>query len=96
MNMQSLMKLKELLCEELDEISERGELSAGQLDTVQKLTGSIKNICKIMSAEEDEGYSRDGGFSRGGYSRSRYSRRNEQEPGRDRPAMMDEYSYRRY
>lgn len=51
-----LEDLKEMLCKELEEIAEKGELSAGMLETVHKLTDSIKNIDKIEMLE-DGGYS---------------------------------------
>lgn len=64
--MKSLYELKEMLCEELDKIAEKGELSAGSLETIHKLTDTIKNIDKIEMFE-DGGYSEDGGWSmRGG------------------------------
>lgn len=67
--MESLHELKEMLCEELDKIAEKGELSAGSLETLHKLTDTIKNIDKIEMLEED-GYSGDGGWmARGNYSR---------------------------
>lgn len=60
--MKNMHELKELLCRELDEIAEKGELSAGDLDTVHKLTDTIKNIDKIEMLEEDGGYSERGGM----------------------------------
>ena len=41
-------ELKETLCRELDEIAEKGELSAGDLETIDKLTHTLKNLEKIM------------------------------------------------
>lgn len=71
--MKALYELKEMLCKELEEIARKGELTAGGLETVHKLTDTIKNIYKITMLEEDDGgysqrrgYSRDGGYSRGG------------------------------
>lgn len=67
--MEHLLKLKELLDRELKEISRQGELSAGSLETIHKLTDTIKNIDKICMLEEEGGYSQEGGSSReGGYS----------------------------
>ena len=67
MSMQMYEELKELLCHELSEITEKGELSAGSLETVHKLTDTIKNIDKIMMLEED-GYSQGGDWeARGVY-----------------------------
>ena len=56
--MKSLHKLKDMLCEELEKIAMKGELTAGSLETVHKLTDTIKNIDKIEMLEDDEdGYS---------------------------------------
>lgn len=51
-------ELKEMLCKELDEITRKGELTAGSLEAVDKLTHSIKSIDTIV-AMEDRGYSND-------------------------------------
>lgn len=78
MGMKALYDLRDMLCSELDEIAHKGEMSAGDLETVHKLTDTIKNIDKISMLESD-GYSRsDGGMwpSRGNYGRgSSYARR---------------------
>lgn len=65
MSMKTLYDLKDMLCEELDEIGKKGEMSAGDLETVHKLTDTIKNIDKIVMLEDD-GYSRDEDYSRDG------------------------------
>lgn len=52
----SLNKIKEMLCDELDNIAKRGELSPGSLETVDKLTHSLKSVVTIMAMEDyDEG-----------------------------------------
>lgn len=56
MEMQTMEKLEEMLCRELDEIAKKGKLTAGDLDTVHKLTDTIKNLDKIEMLEDD-GYS---------------------------------------
>ena len=58
--MEYMDKLKDKLCEELDEIARKGELGAGDLEIVHKLTDTIKNIDKIDMLE-------DGGYSQAGY-----------------------------
>lgn len=72
-------KLKEKLWKELDEISDKPDLSAGDLETAHKLTDTIKNIDKICMLEEDGGYSHDGEWTadmRGSYGRgSSYANR---------------------
>lgn len=79
--MRGLYELKEMLCRELEEIAKKQELSAGDLETVHKLTDTIKNIDKIEMLDEEyseSGYSRNGGNSyanRGEhYVRGHYSR----------------------
>ncbi len=53
----SMEKLRDMLCEELEEYAEKGELSAGSLEVVHKLTDTIKNLDKIEKLEGDDGYS---------------------------------------
>lgn len=56
--MHKLEELKEMLMRELENLTKKGELSAGSLDAVDKLTHSIKSICYIIEAMEgEEGYS---------------------------------------
>lgn len=67
---------KEMLHKELEDIVKKGELSAGSLETIDKLLNSIKNACKIIMYEEyseDEGYSNaDGSMGNmGNYSNAR-------------------------
>lgn len=73
-------KLKEKLWKELDEISEKPDLSAGDLEAAHKLTDTIKNIDKICMMEES-GYSQDGEWAadmKGTYGRgSSYANRRE-------------------
>ena len=56
MGMKSMYDLRDMLCKELEEITRKGELGAGDLDIVHKLTDTIKNIDKIETLEDD-GYS---------------------------------------
>lgn len=56
--MHELYELKEKLMKELKEYGGGGDLSAGSLEIVDKLTHTIKNLCKIIEKhEEEEGYS---------------------------------------
>ena len=69
MSKKAMYDLRDMLCKELDEISRKGELGAGDLEIAHKLTDTIKNIDKIEMMEDD-GYSRDGDYLRDGdYSR---------------------------
>lgn len=77
-------KLKGMLCDELEQITRKGELTAGSLDTVDKLTHAIKSIVTIMAMEDEyeDGYSRaDGDYTTSG---RRYSY-----AGRGRGARRD-------
>lgn len=70
--MKALYDLKDKLWDELDEISRKPEMSAGDLEAVHKLTDTIKNIDKICMLEEEGGYSHDGEWEadmRGTYGR---------------------------
>ena len=72
MSMKALDDLRDMLCDELDEIAKKQEMSAGDLETVHKLTDTIKNIDKICIMEEDAGYSQAGDWEmegRGSYNR---------------------------
>lgn len=55
--MHELYELKEMLCKELKEYGEKGEMSTGTLDVVDKLAHTIKNLDKIIEGYEEEGYS---------------------------------------
>ena len=79
-------ELKEKLCEELEEIARKPEMSAGDLEAAHKLTDTNKNIDKIEMLEEDDGYSRAGNWEadmRGTYARgSSYRGRKRDSMGR--------------
>jgi len=74
-------ELKDMLCDELykvkKQVGTKGELSAPELDVIDKLTHSIKSIATIIAMEdyeddEDDGYSERGNsYARG----RRYARR---------------------
>lgn len=58
--MKSTDKLMDMLCTELDEIAEKGQLSAGDLDTVHKLIVSKEKLMRCEELEESLGYSQAG------------------------------------
>lgn len=69
--MDSIFDIRDMVCKELDEVARKGELSAGSLDAVHKLTDILKNTYKIEMLEEaGEEYSHDGSYARGRNSRS--------------------------
>lgn len=61
-------KIKEMLMDELYQYEEKakkmsgGKLSAGDLETLHKLTDTVKNIDKIEVLESEGGYSEDGHY----------------------------------
>lgn len=76
--MHEIHELKEMLCEELEKYGAKGDLSAGELEIVDKLAHTVKNLGKIIEMyDEEEEYSGNMGMSyqrgnRGGsYARGR-------------------------
>jgi len=59
--MDAFYELKDMLCEELEDLVKKGELSAGSLDAIDKITHSIKSLVTIIAMEEG-GYSNDGSY----------------------------------
>lgn len=72
--MHALKELKEKFHDELEKIARKSEMSAGDLETVHKLTDTIKNIDKICMLEDDS-YSGDGEWEAYGKGNSYASRR---------------------
>ena len=58
--------LKDLLCAELEDYAEKGKksgkMSMGDLDSIHKLTDTVKNILKIDMLEGESGYSEEGAY----------------------------------
>ena len=93
--MEALYELKEMLMTELEEYGRKGDLSAGSLEIVDKLTHTIKNLCKIIEAYEEEEYSGAGGG--GGNYRNSYeggggSYRGGQGGGHHLPGVLRQHS----
>ena len=64
--MHKLIELREMLMDELEQITDRGQITEGSLGIVDKLTHSIKSIDTIIAMESESRESRDG------YSGRRY------------------------
>ena len=84
--MEKLYELYDMLCEELEEVTNKGELSAGSLEVAEKITETMKNIGKIVDSDMYSGdYRHDDGsyegrsygrsYNRGMSSRGSYARR---------------------
>ena len=98
--MEYMHELKEKLCDELEEIARKGELGAGDLEIIHKLTDTIKNLDKIEMME-DGGYSQAGDWEadmRGTYGRgSSYRGRKRDSMGRySRDGRMMRGGYSRH
>lgn len=66
MSEKSLHELRDLLCREVDEMARHQDLTQSMLDNAQKVTSTIKNIDKILMAEQ---YSeRSGSYNGGSYN----------------------------
>jgi len=87
--MESLIKIREMLMDELDHCAQKDQLSNNSLFTVDKITHAIKSIDTIM-AMEDAGYSNDDYSMRG----NSYARRNSR--GRYPRDSYGGNSYRNY
>lgn len=72
--MEYMYELKEMLCDELEMIVGKGELSHSSLDMVQKITDTIKNIDKIEMLEGQSAFGSSYGDDDGYSERRRYSR----------------------
>lgn len=87
--MRYMEELKEMLCDELDKIASKGELTAGMLDTVDKLSHSLKSVVTIMAME---GY----GDSYDDYGDGRYEMNRGRSNRNGRRDSMGRYTSRSY
>lgn len=103
--MNELYDLKKMLMKELENYGSKGELSAGTLEIVDKLTHTLKNLCKIIEDTEESDYSGNypmnydrsyrGSYRDGSYAGRRYARRDSMgrysgERGYSRAGLADE------
>ena len=85
--------------DEVKKIAQKGELTAGSLETIDKLLNSIKNACKIIMYDEYEkdGYSyADGDMDMHNYSYARGRGRNASRDSMGRYSSEGGYSNRMY
>ena len=92
----NLYDLREMLCDELDEYNRNAKngLNERVLDTVHKLTDTIKNIDKIMMLEDGD-YSRTSEWEadmRGSYGRTENYNRGNSYANRGRHYVRGHYS----
>lgn len=81
--MKSMENLKRMICEEIDEIAEKGTMSPGDLDVINKLVVTKEKLLRIEEIEDELGYSEDGEWTANGsygrgssYRSNMYSRNN--------------------
>lgn len=96
------MLIKEKLCKEKDLIAEKlqngQEMTIQDLEKLDKIYHTLKNLCKYMEYEEDLGYDEQRGFSgaRGRGSDGRYMSRDMGPEWRDEGRMSGHYPYPPY
>lgn len=73
--MEALYRLKDLLCDEIEEIVHKNDITPTELDRVYKVVDIIKDIDTIDAMENADfkDYSYDDGMSHRGYNRGRGS-----------------------
>ena len=96
--MNELYELKETLCKELKEYGKKRDMKAGDLDVVDKLAHTIKNLDKVIEKYSDD-YSGEYSMARGRNanrdSRGRYSSEYPMARGMGGYSMRDGYSNER-
>lgn len=71
-------RIKDMLCDELEEIAKKNELTTNSLEVIYKSVDVLKDITTIHAMEQEygssdeDGYSREGGYSQGYYGRMPY------------------------
>ena len=70
-------QIHDMLCDELEEIAKKKELTSSNLEVIDKAIDIVKDIATIKAMEQEfgdshDGYSRDGGYSNGYYGRMPY------------------------
>lgn len=83
--MKKMEELRDMLCEELDKLASKGQVTSGSLELIEKLTASIHYIDEIMQMEE-------GGYSNDGYSNARGRGRNAKRDSMGRYSSDNGYS----
>lgn len=97
----SMDEIKRMICQEIDEIAEKGEMSSGDLDAIHKLVVTKEKLLRIEELEDDLGYSEGDWSAEGSYGRSNpmggsyrgrrgsYSRGNSRRDSRGRYSSRD-------
>lgn len=92
--MERMHELKKRFEKELEQYMHMGDkITMGELETIHKLTDTIKNIDKIMMLEDEDGGYSQAGEMRGGMNRGGYSYRRQRRDSRGRYSRDGGYSY---
>lgn len=62
--------IKDMLCDELQEIAKKKELTTNSLEVLYKGVDILKDLSTIKAMEQEYGYSQDGGYSQGYWNRT--------------------------
>lgn len=95
--MEKLQTLRDNLCEELDKVARKPDITTGDLEIIDKLTHSIKNLDKVMLGNEmikEYGYSFANEYS-GDYSGARRGRDADSDGRYNEGRSRDAHSYGR-
>lgn len=95
--MHKVYKVRDMLCDELEEFGSKEKIDAQSLEMIDKLAHAIKNIDKILDKEESKEYSNYNPMMRGNsYGGNSYGGRYDEDMsyarGRDRYSNDDMYS----
>ena len=91
--MEKYRELEDMLCDEIDRITERKELNSSSLDVLDKLTHTLKSLKTIDAMEE---YSEDDGYSHDSMSYARGRGRSARRDSMGRYSNEGRYNYGRY
>lgn len=67
-------QIKDMLCDELEQIAKKKELTTNSLDVLYKGVDILKDITTINAMEQESGGYSQEGYSRDGYSQGYYGR----------------------
>ena len=90
--MHKVYKVRDMLCNELEEFGSKEKIDAQSLEVIDKLAHAIKNIDKILDKEEAKEYSNYNPMMRGNSYGGRYDEDMSYARGRGRYSNEDRYS----
>lgn len=91
MSAKAMYDVKEMLCAELDQYARKGGVARTDLEPIERITTSIKNLMKITEMEES-GSSYGDWRANGSYGMAPYDARYSGRRSRDNGMMRNDYS----